>query len=184
MRYLAYFRARESQVATPGWAVAKTLTQMAVSWTLFFGVIPFAIRTVENQLGLPVVRLPGPAHPVVGVVLFACGGALGLTSSMVMAVRGGGTPMPTDCAPRMVVAGPYRFVRNPMAIGGIAQGGAVGLIFGSPTVLLGAALAGPIWNWGVRPWEERDLERRFGDPYRAYRQAVRCWIPRLRPYHN
>lgn len=31
-------------------------------------------------------------------------------------------------------------------------------------------------------FEERDLEARFGAEYRAYRQAVACWVPRRRPY--
>jgi protein-S-isoprenylcysteine O-methyltransferase Ste14 len=45
-------------------------------------------------------------------------------------------------------------------------------------VAIGAAL----WQFLARPWEERDLEMRFGDQYRKYRDAVRCWLPRLSPY--
>ena len=36
-----------------------------------------------------------------------------------------------------------------------------------------------IWNYAVRPLEEADLERRFGDEFRRYRSSVRCWWPRL-----
>jgi len=39
-----------------------------------------------------------------------------------------------------------------------------------------------LWNFLARPWEERDLEFQFGEHYRAYKRAVRCWLPRLRPY--
>ena len=61
---------------------------------------------------------------------------------------------------------------------------AVGVFVGSPLVVLYALAGGPVWNAFVRPWEEADLERRFGDPYRRYRAAVRCWVPRLTPYRG
>jgi protein-S-isoprenylcysteine O-methyltransferase Ste14 len=31
-------------------------------------------------------------------------------------------------------------------------------------------------NFGFVPWEERRLEARFGDEYRAYRKQVRRWL--------
>jgi len=34
-------------------------------------------------------------------------------------------------------------------------------------------------NYAIRPHEERDLELRFGDAFRAYCAEVRCWVPRL-----
>ena len=82
----------------------------------------------------------------------------------------------------MVVTGPYRYVRNPMAVAGLTQGVAVGLWLGSPAVVLYALAGGPLWNTFVRPWEEEDLVTRFGEPYRRYRERVRCWIPTIRGY--
>lgn len=38
------------------------------------------------------------------------------------------------------------------------------------------------WNLWGRPIEERDLEARFGDAFRRYRDSVRCWWPRLRGF--
>jgi protein-S-isoprenylcysteine O-methyltransferase Ste14 len=32
------------------------------------------------------------------------------------------------------------------------------------------------FNFGVIPYEERYLERRFGDQYRSYKSRVRRWI--------
>jgi protein-S-isoprenylcysteine O-methyltransferase Ste14 len=48
------------------------------------------------------------------------------------------------------------------------------------------AIAGSlVWNYIIRPHEESDLEQRFGDDFRRYQDAVRCWVPRrpaaLRP---
>ncbi|MFP7833412.1 hypothetical protein [Marisediminicola sp. LYQ134] len=40
------------------------------------------------------------------------------------------------------------------------------------------AVAGSlVWNYVIRPLEETDLERRFGDDFRRYRERVRCWVP-------
>jgi protein-S-isoprenylcysteine O-methyltransferase Ste14 len=43
---------------------------------------------------------------------------------------------------------------------------------------------GLLWNFGLRPPEERDLLDRFGAEYARYRRAIRCWIPALRPYRG
>jgi protein-S-isoprenylcysteine O-methyltransferase Ste14 len=78
--------------------------------------------------------------------------------------------------------GPYRFVQNPMAITGTMQGVAVGLWLGSPGVVSYSVLGMLVWNYFARPCEEADLLRRFGEPYARYRDEVRCWVPRRKPY--
>ncbi|MFO0926494.1 MAG: isoprenylcysteine carboxylmethyltransferase family protein [Gemmataceae bacterium] len=175
---------REAVPASTGWNVAKTAGQMVLFWSLFLGVIPVVVWYAEGRLGLAGWRVPSPAAWWSGVALFALGGTLGLSSAWVMAVRGRGTPLPADCARELVIAGPYRYVRNPMAVAGLGQGVAVGLLLGSPAVIAYALVGAPIWHWFVRPWEEADLERRFGAPYRRYRAAVRCWLPRLSGYDD
>lgn len=70
-----------------------------------------------------------------------------------------------------------------MAVAGLVQGAATALWFGSPSVF-GYVIAGAaVWNLAIRPAEEADLLRRFGDEFEEYRQAVRCWRPRLTPYN-
>lgn len=169
---------RQARPASWRWNVAKTMLQTAVFWATFLGLLPAAVVALETALGLGWWRFAGPAWRVVGVILFALGGALGLCSGVMMAVRGRGTPLPTDCARELVVVGPYKYVRNPMAVAGLAQGLAVGLFLGSPAVVMYAVVGGPVWDVCVRPWEEADLERRFGDDYRRYCERVRCWWPR------
>ena len=103
--------------------------------------------------------------------------ALGLWAASVMSTRGEGTPLPSAMANHLVIAGPYRWVRNPMAVAGIVQGVAIGLILSSWLVVVYAILGSLLWNYAIRPHEERDLEERFGDGFRRYRTAVACWIP-------
>ncbi len=66
-----------------------------------------------------------------------------------------------------------------MAIAGIGQGIAVAMLFQSLPLLVYALLGAVVWQLVVRPIEERDMVRRFGEPYEIYRKRVRCWIPTL-----
>ena len=173
---------REACPAPASWNVAKTLAQTVVFWSTFLIILPAGIYQLEQVAGLDGLRFASPVTRVAGVLLFVVAGAFSLTSGVVMAVRGRGTPLPADCPRALVIAGPYRYVRNPMAIAGLAQGAAVGLYLGSPLILVYVLAGGLLWNYAVRPWEEADLERRFGEPFRGYRRSVRCWWPRGRPY--
>lgn len=174
---LTYFHGRQARHASWGWNLFKTLSQTAMFWVVFLLLLPAGIFALEQVLGLENWRFAGPASRWAGGLLFVLGGSLGLTSGVIMAIQGRGTPLPADCPRELVVVGPYRYIRNPMAVAGLAQGVAVGVFLGSPAVVAYAFAGGPVWNVFVRPWEEADLERRFGDPYRRYRDAVRCWLP-------
>jgi protein-S-isoprenylcysteine O-methyltransferase Ste14 len=118
---------------------------------------------------------------VVGAGAFVLASALGLWSCVTMALRGEGTPLPAETARRLVVAGPYRWVRNPMAVAGGLQTATVGLVTGSWLVIVIAVVGALAWHTLIRPAEEADLASRFGDPYERYRSAVRCWIPTRPP---
>ena len=174
-------RGREARPASGRWNVGKTLLQTVVFWSVFLWLLPWMVVTLE-RLGAPNLPTFPAWTKASGGIVFLFAGTLGLTSGMVMALRGRGTPLPNDCPRELVVVGTYRYVRNPMAVAGITQGVAVGLMLGSPSVVVYSVAGAIVWHVLVRPWEESDLERRFGEPYLQYRAAVRCWIPRRTPY--
>lgn len=157
-----------------------TLLQVATFWSLLLWAVPAAIVFFERRLGVPAASLP--AQVPIAVVLFALCSAVGLGSGLTMARRGAGTPLPFDAPNRLVVSGPYAYLRNPMVLAGLGQGAAVGLGSGSAGVLGYVVVGGLIWQCLVRPAEETNLLEVFGAEYSAYRSAVRCWVPRLRPY--
>lgn len=175
-------RGREARPAGVARNALKTLLQIVVMWSIFYALIPAGIFYVEGVVGLGQYRFTSPAWQVVGVIVFLIGGTFGLICAAYMVSYGQGTPLPADCPRKLVIKGPYRNIRNPMAIGSFAQGMAVGLWLGSPLVVIYSLVGALGWNYFVRPWEEMDLERRFGQPYAQYRDTVGCWIPRLRPY--
>jgi len=127
-----------------------------------------------------------PAHywvvaQVIGGLLM-CAGLVPLVQSFVDFIRADGTPVPVASPPRLVVSGFYRYVRNPIYVGflGILLGEV--LLFGSLGLLEYTAVAWCIGAAAVRCYEEPTLARKFGAEYRAYRRAVRAWVPRLHPW--
>lgn len=183
-RWIDGLRPRVARPASRAWNTVKTLLQIAAMWGVLLVVLPLAIHRMESGFGVPGPAWAGlrPGADLVGAALVVAGSLLGLWTANVMVRDGAGTPLPLDTARELVVAGPYRHVRNPMAIGGFCQGIGVAVWLGSPAVLMYVAIGMAIWQWIARPWEERDLEERFGDRYRRYRLAVPCWLPRLTSY--
>jgi protein-S-isoprenylcysteine O-methyltransferase Ste14 len=160
--------------------VLGTVLQIVVFWGLFLGVIPLVIAAAEHRWRLHPAVAPGVvlALVVTGGVVLVAASALGIASAAAMSTQGAGTPLPSAMPNRLVVAGPYRSVRNPMALAGITQGVAVGLLLSSWMVVVYALAGSIVWNCVVRPLEEADLEHRFGDDFRRYAARVRCWVPR------
>ena len=169
---------REAPPGTRTRHVVRTLVQTVGFWLVFLLVIPAGIWWAENALGIAHFTFRG--RGLVAALAFAVASAGGLWSGFTMALHGDGTPLPLTCARRLVVVGPYRVVRNPMAIAGLAQGAAVGIGLGSWSVLAYVGAGVWLWNYTARPLEERDLRARFGADYARYCEEVRCWVPTLR----
>ncbi|TWU02831.1 methyltransferase family protein [Stieleria varia] len=158
-------------------AVLWTLGQTAIFWCVFRWVLPMGIVELDRYSGIN-----GFEHAFqtpVSIGLFVAASCLGLWSGVTMAASGDGTPLPTATAPRLVIAGPYRFVRNPMAVAGIVQAIAVGWCLGSYAVIVYSLAGAVLWHIAVRPVEESDLRLRFGEAYNDYQRRVRLWIPRF-----
>tara|TARA_B100000686_G_C16438190_1_gene785614 strand:+ start:269 stop:775 length:507 start_codon:yes stop_codon:yes gene_type:complete len=117
---------------------------------------------------------------LVGVLLFGLGAWLCWKTVSLFTERGEGTPAPFDPPRRLVIEGPYCYSRNPMMIG-------VWLVLSGETIIFGSI---PLGAWLsaflglclllIPFWEEPELEKRFGQPYRDYKQKVPRWIPGFR----
>ncbi len=164
---------QEAKPASRRRHILHTLLQTAAMWTTFLALIPAILHRLETAARLPVFQ-PQPAF---GWLVFTLASALGLWTGLTMAWLGDGTPWPRATARKLVIAGPYRYIRNPMAVAGLAQGLGIALLHGSPLLIAYVFTGGVLWDTIARPMEERDLEQRFGDAYRAYRHRIRCWLP-------
>ncbi len=93
------------------------------------------------------------------------------------ATVGCGTPAPIDPPKTLVVRGLFRYVRNPMYIGGLFLLLGEAMFFRSLALLKYAVVIFIVYHLFVVFYEEPSLERKFGESYRRYRQNVRRWIP-------
>ena len=153
-------------------ALRSALYATAFLW--LWAWLALGVRGLDVRLG---GSLPGWARPV-GAVLLAAGGALALTCIATFALLGRGTPAPFDPPRRFVAVGPYRFLRNPMYVGGLAMLAGFGLWRQSPAMVLFTAVGALTAQLFVLLVEEPGLEHRFGESYFAYKRAVNCWLPR------
>jgi predicted DCC family thiol-disulfide oxidoreductase YuxK/protein-S-isoprenylcysteine O-methyltransferase Ste14 len=171
-------RFRIARPAPTWWNLVKTISQAAVFWTLFLVVVPWLIFSVETFAG--VCHFSFPNQAVFAWVGFTLASSLGIWSGVTMAIAGKGTPLPSDTARELVRSGPYRYIRNPMAVAGLAQAACVGIWLGSYGTLFYVFVGMVLWNLAVRPIEEADLQKRFGEDFEQYKRSVRCWIPSFR----
>lgn len=150
--------------------LARAATYSALFIGLFLIFLPARIlSTSPADIGV---------WQIAGMLLGASGAAIVLACILTFVFVGRGTPAPFDPPRRLVVRGPYRFVRNPMYIGaGLALAGAA--LFHRSMPLLGYAAAFLlVTHVLVMLYEEPILRQTFDGDYEAYCRRVGRWWPR------
>jgi len=153
--------------------LARALTYATLFVALVLVLLPARVLQWSG------VRAPSEfgAAQLTGLAIAIAGGAMTVWCVLAFAFVGRGTPAPFDPPRRLVVRGPYRFVRNPMYVGaGTALAGAA-LYYQSLSLLAYVALFIVATHLFVVWYEEPTLSRLFGDDYAAYRARVRRWLP-------
>jgi protein-S-isoprenylcysteine O-methyltransferase Ste14 len=148
--------------------------------TLFIGFLLIYLPTrVLSSTGI--VRPAALGAPqVAGAIIGTAGVLVALWCISTFVWIGRGTPAPFDPPRRLVIRGPYRFVRNPMYIGaGLALGGAA-LFYKSVPLLIYGGVFLLACHLFVLAYEEPILKRTFGPEYEAYCQRVSRWCPTTR----
>ena len=159
---------------------------------LSVALLPFSVAVLvplwlaRNNNISPVIGTTGPQMlvQVVGLLLLAVGLILFSAALRNFVTEGEGTLAPWDPPRRLVVRGPYRYVRNPMI------SGVVFVLFGEALILLSR----PHFIWAliflavnsiyIPLLEETGLRHRFGDSYVEYCRHVPRLIPRFRPWKS
>jgi protein-S-isoprenylcysteine O-methyltransferase Ste14 len=154
---------------------------VAVRAAVFAGAFVFlwawaALAVERLDRDIP-ARLPQWAAGA-GLAAMAAGAALALSCIVTFVAVGRGTPAPFDPPRRFVAAGPYRYVRNPMYVGGFLVLVGWALYRQSPSVLLLAAAWLGLAHLLVVGYEEPTLRGTFGLDYQRYLERVPRWIPR------
>jgi protein-S-isoprenylcysteine O-methyltransferase Ste14 len=126
-------------------------------------------------LWLPTAIIPSAVAWTLGAILIAGGLAL-MAWALRLFLRTGTPFRPDRAATALVIAGPYRYTRNPMYVGlaGIYLGLAVGFQSLWAVLLLPVVLY-VIWREAILK-EEAFLAHKFGADYTRYKESVRRWI--------
>ena len=127
---------------------------------------------------------PGSLPFWLALFLGAAGLRLVITTTALFVRYGEGTPAPWEPPRKLVVTGPYRYVRNPMIIGALLILLAETLLFRSLPLLLWATIFFLVNALYFPLFEEKGLEKRFGEEYRAYKARVPRWLPRRHPWND
>lgn len=139
------------------------------------GLIPWLLTGWDaNEWWLPL--------RVLGVAIGLGGLAVLLESFARFALEGLGTPAPPAPTEKLVVTGPYRYVRNPMYVAVTALIFGQGLYFGCAALFAYAAAFVAVTASFVRIYEEPTLLDTYGAEYERYRSDVPGWWPRLTPW--
>ena len=167
---------------------ATPQTERVASALLFRTLASFLVLPGLLAVTLPaLIWLLDPArrggHPL-GLAPLIVGFAVLVWCVRDFHVVGRGTLAPWDPPVRLVTAGLYRFVRNPMYLGIlVAVAGwsvAVGSIaLGVYTFVLFAA-----FHLRVVLYEEPRCTAQFGGDWRSYAGAVPRWVPRMTPWRS
>ena len=99
---------------------------------------------------------------------------------MSFAFIGKGTPAPFDPPKKLVVAGPFRYVRNPMYLGAVLVVAGEAVVYQSGAVFLQAIVMWVLFHVYVVYFEEPVLKKRFGQEYVDYLRVVPRWLPKVR----
>lgn len=154
---------------------ARTMVYAAFFIGFLLIYLPARVLTRSGIVSPAVIGVP----QIAGIIVSTAGAVLALWCIATFVAVGRGTPAPFDAPRRLVIRGPYRYVRNPMYIGaGFALGGAA-LFYRSLALLSYAVLFLVAAHLFVVLYEERVLARTFGEAYQAYRGSVARWWPKV-----
>jgi protein-S-isoprenylcysteine O-methyltransferase Ste14 len=144
-------------------------------------VFPPALFAGTLVLGLvlhwlhPVSLLPPLPARLAGLVVLVL--SWWLVHSAEAALKRAGTNVrPDQPSLAIVTDGPFRFSRNPMYLATTGLYLGITLLVNTPWPLILLSPMLLVLHWGVVRREERYLEAKFGEPYRAYKSRVRRWV--------
>ncbi len=160
--------------------LVRMITYVALFVSLVLIFVPAHLLTWTGFTPPPTLGLSQSAG---AIIVLGCTLVV-LWSVLTFAFIGRGTPAPFDPPRRLVIRGPYRFVRNPIYLSATVALGGAALYYGSLTLLGYAAIFILAAHLFVIWYEEPTLQRTFGQEYTAYCSRVRRWLPSVRTTHD
>ena len=120
----------------------------------------------------------------IGILTFLTGLTLMYQTISLFRNKGKGTLAPWTPTQKLVIEGPYRYVRNPMISGVLCILIAESLLLKSIYIFCWTLIFFTINYIYFIVKEEPDLTKRFGADYENYKKNVPRWIPRSTPWNK
>jgi protein-S-isoprenylcysteine O-methyltransferase Ste14 len=158
---------------TPSTRPRSDVRNVLVVPPLLFGVA-LAVGFLMQWIA-PRPIMPSNARYWIGGVLLVFGAFLATWGSRVME-QAGTNVNPTLPSLSLVATGPFLFSRNPLYVSLTLMYVGLALLANALWVLVLIAPVLILLHYGVVRREERYLEAKFGDAYRAYRSRVRRYL--------
>jgi protein-S-isoprenylcysteine O-methyltransferase Ste14 len=173
-------------MSEPARGPAPSLLLPAVGTVLFVAAVGLPLVALMPWLltgwRLDAPLIGGEASRWLGALLVLAGLPIWGAAALRFVLQGRGTPAPIAPPSRLVVTGPYRYVRNPMYVAVVSILLGQALLLGSATIAAVALCLLVLFHLFVLLYEEPVLRRRFGDDYATYCRHVHRWLPRPTPY--
>ncbi len=161
------------------WPLAKSFLFVFVVPGFLAGCVPILISWYRPDLAIDTGIVSYAAIP-----LWIAGALVLLSCAWCFGIHARSSPAHFDMPQRLILHGPYLYMRNPMYVAQLLAVFGYMLWFGSPFLAVWLA----IYVIGVLLlaylYEEPLLRRLFGESYEHYRRNVSAWIPRLTPYEQ
>lgn len=119
---------------------------------------------------------------VLMLLFFVSGLALMIKTISLFVYVGKGSLAPWNPTQKLIIIGPYAYVRNPMLLGVFLILAGEALLFQSWALLIYLFVFIVINAFYFPLFEEKGLLKRFGEDYADYKRNVPRFIPRLTPY--
>ncbi len=164
------------------WGLIKAI--IILPGTVIVFIPALLLKLSQTTRFAPSLVSPNQFHFWLAVVVAILGLGLAVWTVSLFMKIGGGTPAPWQPPKKLVIRGPYRYVRNPMI---------------TAVILMLSAMAMFFKSWPIAVWmifffvgntiyfpliEEKGLEKRFGSVYLQYKAHVPRWIPRLQAWRQ
>ncbi|MFW9946510.1 MAG: methyltransferase family protein [Candidatus Odinarchaeota archaeon] len=134
---------------------------------------------IDNLLNLPKLINP-PYNYIPSIMIFAIGLFWAIWSNVAIYKLGEGSPVPGNDTQtiKLVKNGPYKYTRNPMIFGYSLMWYGLGLFINSwfLTIVISTMIL-VLLLIVVKLWEEKNLEKRFGEDYLIYKKETSFVIP-------
>ncbi len=161
------------------WDHIKAILQLPFIIAL---VLPLLISFFTQDL-TPIHLLPRWFSVIIGLGFLLPGLIFFIKTVQLFDKIGKGTLAPWNPTRQLIIAGPYRYVRNPMIIGVVLILLAQVFLLQSGNILLFTGVFVLFKTLYFIFDEEPTMRKRYGEEYLAYSRYVRRWIPRRKAWN-